>query len=75
MSPIQTRRITTSGDSRGSAFVTTALDVATRASEEVRAILATANVIEMKWENLRTAGDRAAAIQVAEWLFSTPFFF
>jgi hypothetical protein len=63
------------GRFKGISVVTAALDVATRASEEVRAILATANVSEMKWENLRTAGDRAAAIQVAEWLFSTLFFF
>jgi hypothetical protein len=42
----------------------------TRASEEVRPILATANVSEMKWEKLRTARDRIAATQVTEWLFS-----
>jgi hypothetical protein len=57
------------GRFKGIGVVTATLDVATRASEEVRAILATANVSEMKWEKLRTARDRAAAIQVAEWLF------
>jgi hypothetical protein len=58
------------GRFKGIGVVTSTVDNATRASEEVKAILATANVSELKWEKLRTARDRIAAIQVADWLFS-----
>lgn len=58
------------GRFRGIGVVTAALSHATQASEEVKAILAVATVRELKWQKLRTARDRMAAIQVTEWLFS-----
>jgi hypothetical protein len=58
------------GRFKGIGVVTAAINHATQASEEVKAILVTANVRELKWEKLRTARDRLAAIRVADWLFS-----
>ena len=58
------------GRFKGIAVLTASTNHATQASEEVKAILATANVNELKWEKLRTARDRIAAIQVTEWLCS-----
>jgi hypothetical protein len=58
------------GRFKGIGVVTAPIDHATQASEEVKAILATANVSELKWEKLRTARDRIAAVRVADWLFS-----
>jgi len=57
------------GRFKGIGVVTAANDVAMQASGEVKAILAAANVRELKWEKLRTARDRNAAIHVADWLF------
>jgi hypothetical protein len=58
------------GRFKGIGVVTAAIQHATRASEEVKAILATASVSELKWEKLRTARDRMAAIRVTDWLFT-----
>jgi hypothetical protein len=58
------------GRFKGIGVVTAALNHATQASEEVKAILATANVNELKWEKLRTARDRLAAIRITDWLFT-----
>jgi hypothetical protein len=58
------------GRFKGIGVVTATIDHAAQASEEVKVILATANVRELKWEKLRTARDRLAAIRVTDWLFS-----
>lgn len=58
------------GRFKGIGVVTAATGVAIQLSEEMRAILAASNVKELKWEKLRTARDRLAAIHVADWLFS-----
>jgi hypothetical protein len=58
------------GRFKGIGVVTAAINHATEASGEVKAILTAANVSELKWEKLRTARDRIAAIRVADWLFS-----
>jgi hypothetical protein len=57
------------GRFKGIGVVTAATAVAIQLSEEMRAILAAANVRELKWEKLRTARDRIAAIHVADWHF------
>jgi hypothetical protein len=58
------------GRFKGIGVVSAAINHATLASDEVRRILATANVNELKWEKLRTARDRMAAIRVTDWLFT-----
>jgi hypothetical protein len=58
------------GRFKGIGVVTAAIDHATQASKELKAILATANVSELKWEKLRTVRERLAAIRIADWLFT-----
>jgi hypothetical protein len=58
------------GRFKGIGLVTACADTATRLSNEVREILASANVSELKWAKVRTARDRLGAIRVLEWVFN-----
>jgi hypothetical protein len=58
------------GRFKGIGVVTAAIDHATQACEEVRTILTASNIKELKWEKLRTARDRIAAIRITDWFFS-----
>ncbi|HTZ81960.1 MAG TPA: DUF3800 domain-containing protein [Candidatus Acidoferrales bacterium] len=57
------------GQFKGIGVLTTAIDQAIAASAEASTILAAAGVTELKWEKIRTAKDRQAAIRIVEWLF------
>ena len=50
--------------------VTAPLAVATEVASEVRAMLTVGGVRELKWEKVRTARERFAALRVADCLFS-----
>jgi hypothetical protein len=57
------------GRFKGIAVVTATASDAAKASEELKAILSTTEINELKWEKLRTARDRIAVIRVIAWLF------
>jgi len=57
------------GRFRGIAAVTAPVQIAAEAAQSLRHLLTAGGVKELKWEKIRTARERLAAIHLLDWLF------